>query len=283
MKPALKLSLDEDLTGLTRLLWDNRVPHRVVETDEAQILFIDDSIPVEQVQGLYEYWRQGGDLSRVQVQGPAKRPKLPLHLVPVTLGLIVLSLLATFYVGFGDNLPAFAQLTFIGPEHDAATASGALQKLLASGEWWRLVTPIFVHFSVMHLAGNMLWIWIIGQRVEILQGRLVLLAVVIASGVGANLAQFFVSGPAFGGMSGVDYALIGYVWLWDCLKPTRRFNLPPALMGFMLVWLVLGFTGVLNGFGFGSIANTAHLVGLLIGLALCLLVRVLDPQRSIRL
>jgi GlpG protein len=51
-------------------------------------------------------------------------------------------------------------------------------------------------------------------------------------------------------------------------------------MGFMLLWLVLGFTGVLQGVGLGAIANTAHLAGLLAGLLWLLLVRFLGRRFS---
>jgi GlpG protein len=145
--------------------------------------------------------------------------------------------------------------------------------MLASGEWWRLITPIFMHFSLLHILFNLLWVWIVGVRVEPAQGSLPLLGLVLFSGVLSNLAQFVVSGPMFGGMSGVVFALLGYAWLWDKLAMKPRIGLPPALMGFMLFWLVLGFTGVLEGVGFGAIANTAHLVGLLAGLIWLLLMR----------
>ena len=58
------------------------------------------------------------------------------------------------------------------------------------------------------------------------------------------------------------YALLGYSWLRARLQPACGLAMPPALMGFMLVWLVLGFFDMLGT----STANMAHLVGLLVGL-----------------
>jgi GlpG protein len=84
----------------------------------------------------------------------------------------------------------------------------------------------------------------------------------------------------FGGMSGVVFALLSYAWLWDQSGMQPRIGLPSALMGFMLLWLVLGFTGVLQGVGLGAIANTAHLAGLLAGLLWLLLVRFLGRRFS---
>ncbi|NCB63748.1 MAG: ABC transporter substrate-binding protein [Clostridia bacterium] len=61
-----------------------------------------------------------------------------------------------------------------------------------------------------------------------------------------NIAEFFASGPRFGGLSGVVYALLGYSWLRTRLQPDCGLAMPPALMGFMLVWLVLGFLDMLG-------------------------------------
>jgi len=138
--------------------------------------------------------------------------------------------------------------------------------MLISGEIWRLVTPMFMHFSVLHILFNLLWVWIVGSRMEPVQGSVSLLGLVLFSALSSNLAQYLVSGPMFGGMSGVVFALLGYSWLWDKRGGQPRIGLPPALMGMMLFWLALGFTGVLEGVGLGAIANTAHLVGLLAGL-----------------
>ena len=77
-----------------------------------------------------------------------------------------------------------------------------------------------------------------------------------------NIAEFFASGPRFGGLSGVVYALLGYSWLRARLQPACGLTMPPALMGFMLIWLVLGFFDMLGT----PTANMAHLVGLLVGL-----------------
>jgi len=98
-------------------------------------------------------------------------------------------------------------------------------------------------------------------------GRSVLFGLVMVTGLLSNLAQFFISGPLFGGMSGVVFGLLAYAWLWDRRNPARAVGLPPALMGFMVLWLVLGYSGLLENVGLGAIANTAHLVGLLAGMA----------------
>ncbi|MDF5668386.1 rhomboid family intramembrane serine protease, partial [Vibrio parahaemolyticus] len=68
-----------------------------------------------------------------------------------------------------------------------------------------------------------------------------------------------------GGLSGVVYALLGYLWILGYRLPHLGLPLPKPIIVFMLVWLVLGFVQP-----FMAIANTAHLVGLLSGMAIAL-------------
>ena len=128
---------------------------------------------------------------------------------------------------------------------------------------WRYVTPAFIHFSVLHLVFNLLWWWYLGGQIEQRLGSGKLFILLIVGAALPNIAEFFASGPRFGGLSGVVYALLGYSWLRTRLQPDCGLAMPPALMGFMLVWLVLGFLDMLGT----PTANMAHLVGLLVGLA----------------
>ncbi len=70
-----------------------------------------------------------------------------------------------------------------------------------------------MHFSLMHILFNLLWWWYLGGAVEkrIGSGKLVVITVISALLSGFVQHQF--SGPWFGGLSGVVYALMGYVWL----------------------------------------------------------------------
>ena len=54
----------------------------------------------------------------------------------------------------------------------------------------------------------------------------------------------------------------------------ERYDLPPAIYLFMLVWLILGFLGILNLFGFGNVANFAHLGGLISGIIFAIIVQI---------
>ena len=169
---------------------------------------------------------------------------------PLTLVVIIACL--AIYALDAIGLPIFDELAF----HPT---------LAQFTDWqaWRYVTPAFIHFSVLHLVFNLLWWWYLGGQIEQRLGSGKLFILLIVGAALPNIAEFFVSGPRFGGLSGVVYALLGYSWLRTRLQPDCGLAMPPALMGFMLVWLVLGFLDMLGT----PTANMAHLAGLLIGLA----------------
>ncbi|MFQ2506065.1 rhomboid family intramembrane serine protease GlpG [Aeromonas caviae] len=169
---------------------------------------------------------------------------------PLTLVVIIACL--AIYALDAIGLPIFDELAF----HPT---------LAQFTDWqaWRYVTPAFIHFSVLHLVFNLLWWWYLGGQIEQRLGSGKLFILLIIGAALPNIAEFFVSGPRFGGLSGVVYALLGYSWLRARLQPDCGLAMPPALMGFMLVWLVLGFLDMLGT----PTANMAHLVGLLVGLA----------------
>jgi len=127
---------------------------------------------------------------------------------------------------------------------------------------WRFITPAFLHFSLLHIVFNLLWWWQLAGLVETHHGKQRLLLLFLFSAIASNLAQFFLVGPYFGGLSGVVYALVGYCWLTGYLNKNSQVNLTNALFIFLLGWLVLGFIDLLPT----NVANYAHLVGLLAGL-----------------
>ena len=140
---------------------------------------------------------------------------------------------------------------------------------LVSKEWWRLITPTFLHFSFTHLIFNCLWIYILGSKIEIIDGKEIFLTLFLFTSLSSNLGQYFLTGDyLFGGLSGAVYGLLGYCFILDLDNRGQRYDLPDALYIFMFIWLLIGFTGVLKVFGFGNVANIAHLVGMIAGFTL---------------
>jgi len=131
---------------------------------------------------------------------------------------------------------------------------------LSQFELWRLVTPIFLHFGILHLGFNMLWLWQLGGVIEMRFSTRRLLLLVVVIGVLSNLAELAWSGPFFGGMSGVVYGLLGYVWMQAKFNPWSGLFVPQQIIAMMLAWYLLCWTG-----WFGNIANMAHTAGLVSG------------------
>ncbi|WP_310733437.1 rhomboid family intramembrane serine protease GlpG [Colwellia sp. BRX10-3] len=125
----------------------------------------------------------------------------------------------------------------------------------------RLLGPAFFHFSWLHIVFNTMWWWQLGGSVEQITGKFSLINLLLVSALVSNIGQFFVDGPNFGGLSGVVYALVGYVWWMGWLMPEKGLSLPKPIIGFMLFWLLLGYTSLMPI----NVANTAHLLGLLSG------------------
>jgi GlpG protein len=144
---------------------------------------------------------------------------------------------------------------------------GSLEDI-AHGEVWRLVTPIFMHFGIVHLLFDMWALAILGTMIEYRRGTWTLALLVLISAVFSNLGEYLwevnSTGHAalFGGMSGVAYALFGYIWMKGENEPEQGMILHPSTVQFMLFWLVVCMLGFM-----GNIANAAHVVGLVVGIA----------------
>lgn len=131
---------------------------------------------------------------------------------------------------------------------------------------WRWFSHTLLHFSLLHLLFNLVWWWYLAGAVEkrLGSGKLVVITLISALLTGWMQAKF--SGTGFGGLSGVVYALMGYSWLRGERDPDSGISLERALIGFSLLWLVIGYFGAFDL----KIATAAHVTGLILGLAMAL-------------
>ncbi|KZN52549.1 rhomboid family intramembrane serine protease GlpG [Pseudoalteromonas luteoviolacea] len=129
---------------------------------------------------------------------------------------------------------------------------------------WSWLTPAFMHFGAVHLLFNLSWWVFLGNQIVNRAGFIILLSLFTVSALLSNWAQFLLVDENFGGLSGVVYAQMGFCWIYSYLNKDEQAILSKPMIGFMLVWMILGFTDVL----FISMANWAHLVGLLTGMSL---------------
>ena len=173
----------------------------------------------------------------------------------VTYGLIVGCIIVFFFSQMGENRewlkPLFFSLKLRGmPE-------------IRQGEIWRLISPIFIHFGILHILFNMMILRELGSLMEARLGSGYFLAFVIVTAAVSNYAQYAITHRfTFGGMSGVDYALVGYCYLRGRLDPGAGISLNKQAWIESLIWFVACFTIFRN-----FIANYAHAGGLLMGLA----------------
>ncbi len=159
------------------------------------------------------------------------------------------------------------------------TAEGFVRDLgfanILQGEVWRLITPIFLHSGIWHIAFNMMALGAFGQRIEMVKGRWNFALIVLVSAIASNVGQFLLAGGGFGGMSGVVFALVGYLWMKGQLAPEEGLGLDRQNAQLMFGWFLLGIIAPLvmpegRGFPF-NMANGAHGVGLASGLLFGLL------------
>jgi GlpG protein len=185
----------------------------------------------------------------------------------MTMALIITSV-ATFFVSkMGENtesVGAFYISEFVHlVAREAPVYVTATQNLLpevSEGQVWRLITPIFLHFGFLHILFNMFWLHDLGSLIENRRGTGYFVAFILLAAIISNIAQYCVSGPSFGGMSGVVYGLFGYVWMKGKFDPGDGIEMNPSTVTIMLAWFALCFTGI-----FGHVANWAHAAGLAVG------------------
>jgi len=141
-----------------------------------------------------------------------------------------------------------------------------LDAIVGRGEVWRLFTPALIHLNLMHLVFNCWATLVEGTIIEYRRGTRVLATLVVVSAAVSNVGQY-VWGLAFygrfgfwGGISGVAYALFGYLWMKGRMEPEQGMVLTPQSVRLMLIWLLFGLSGIL------PIANGAHVFGLLVGM-----------------
>lgn len=187
-----------------------------------------------------------------------------LRVFPITVALLVVS-------GW------VALISQIGRQFDAITPfliseySRPILPEIMSGQVWRLITPIFVHFGMMHLLFNSMMTFQLGSLLEPKMGSLPYVLLIAVMAVGSNLGQYFVTGPSFGGLSGILYGLFGYFWMSSRYNPKFGMCINPNAVKMLMGWFVLCWFDFFGLLGNIAIANVAHTVGLVLGMLAALL------------
>ncbi len=180
----------------------------------------------------------------------------------VTMTLIIISAIVGVItrLGHDPNNPLTGFLSIATYSYDGYSIRWPGLSEIAGWQVWRLFTPMFLHFGILHIIFNMYWLHYLGGLVEGRKGHWFYFGLILCIAGISNFAQYFSSGPNFGGMSGVNFGLLGYVWVKMKFQPEDRIYIDPANITMMMIWLVICFSGFV-----GPIANTAHVGGLVVG------------------
>ncbi len=188
---------------------------------------------------------------------------------------------------FGANVAVFlAMLLSLGtsmlsnPSGQGLVAWGAnFGPLTVSGQWWRLLTCVFVHGGLLHIAFNMWCLWDLGRLAESVYGHWTFAVVYLICGVASSLTSVWwnptvLSVGASGAIFGIAGALISSFYLGEFLLPRA------AISGTLRsVVVFVGFNLFFGGV-VGGIDNAAHVGGLVMGLILGALIAKVAPMHD---
>src|SRR5438128_8913535 len=184
------------------------------------------------------------------------------------------------YVFFGLNIVVFVLMALAGGSTNQLTLMAFGVKSnpeIAQGQWWRFVTPIFIHIGMLHLLFNSYALWIVGPQVEKLYGgaRFVILYIVtgVAGVVGSYLYRPY---GVSAGASGAIFGLFGVLLVFGLryrhhVPPFFRRAVGTGVLPVIVINLFIGFT-------IPIIDNSAHIAGLLSGMALAAVVPFERPR-----
>jgi rhomboid protease GluP len=188
---------------------------------------------------------------------------------------------------FGANVAVFlGMLLSIGPSMLNSPSGQQLVQwganygpLTVSGQWWRLLTCVFVHGGLLHIAFNMWCLWDLGRLAESVYGHWTFALVYLITGVGSSLASVWwnpsvLSVGASGAIFGIAGALIASFYLGE-------FSLPRTAISGMLRSVVV-FVGYNLFFGavLAHIDNAAHIGGLVMGLIMGAMIAKAAPAHD---
>lgn len=272
MFKVLEAAESENLTQFSRLLWQQNMSHRIYHEEGVQIVAVAEPDHIAKASSLYRQWKAGAikpeQNDSSSITGYFNVSKGAGHLLqallryPVTIVLILVCCVMALVAPL-NTLSDTVRL-FLFPDFAYGTRTINLNFVLENfsfRQFLNMLSPMLLHAGLLHLSFNMLWLWEFGRRIESRQASWAMVILIIVLALVSNTAQYLYSGSIyFGGMSGVVYGLFAYIWMWQLFDPAKRLGLPGNLVFFMLLALI-----ILTMMGLESIADTAHIAGLLCG------------------
>jgi rhomboid protease GluP len=134
------------------------------------------------------------------------------------------------------------------------------EAVLGMGQYYRLYTSMFLHYGIMHLASNALFLYVFGSSVERYFGRWKMLFIYLGSGIAGGLTFCFISEGTAVGASAAVFGLVGAMLAYS-LKVKRQVDGRDTY--FMLLFALVS---ICSGFLSDNIANSAHIGGFIFGI-----------------
>ncbi|WNO11074.1 rhomboid family intramembrane serine protease [Teredinibacter sp. KSP-S5-2] len=274
-----KFPLDANLSDIDALLTQHNIPHRFTEEQGEQLLWITDPNTIPLINQILQGEVQAASSDIIGRSGQGASSNFFANFLttlfhsPICILTVLLGWAGFIILNFVSSEWVAKHLLFV---HSA--------EVTHFHHYWKLITPAFVHFSWMHVIFNTLWIWEFGSKIEAHIGKFKSLVLFLLIALTSNLIQYFsMKEPGyFGGLSGVVYGYMGFVWYMAKFHQVAFYRMiPQGIFMFMFVWLVLGFSGLIDLFIPGSVANWAHLGGLVGGVALAKIYSLIWPQRQV--
>jgi GlpG protein len=126
---------------------------------------------------------------------------------------------------------------------------------------WRLLTPMFIHWNIIHLMFNGYWVYYLGGLIEKKERSWFFIVMILSAALVTNVAQFVVDyAQPSAGLSGVVYAFFAYLWLSAKYNPMSGYWIRQDIVVWMVGWFLIGLSGY-----FGYVGHYSYLGGLLVG------------------
>jgi GlpG protein len=272
-----KFPSDEDLSALDRYLSHCNIPHRFTDEMAMQVLWVPDAEHAQKAAQVMAAFAKAPHMP------PAVAPeKTPLNLPAAGDAMITYALVLLSVCGYLLNFAPHSwvvKVTFMPVPLPGQAWPAVWHYWLSTGEFWRILTPTFLHWSLLHLVFNALCVLEFGKRLEAQLGRLGYVGLFLFTALWGNLAQFtHQPNHGFGGISSVVYGFLGFMAWTQWRLPSTSLRLPQGMILFMLVCLGLGFSGWLDSF-IGPMANAGHLGGLVSGVVAAVAAGFICPDR----
>lgn len=237
----------------------------IVDSDRGDIIYYS--------QNVYEIARQVGSCSKYYVASINEKEKfIPYCTYTIIaaniLVFIICCILSSRIVKFPDWIMEF-------PEYILLLMGAKFNSLIDAGQYYRLITPMFLHAGLIHIALNMYALYCIGPLAEKVYGRINYVGIYFFSGIISSLASYIFSPSSLSvGASGAIFGLFGAILIF-ALRERDRIG-----KNLMLNMIFVIAINLLFGFRMPNIDNSAHLGGLVGGLISAKLASLMKQKNS---